>query len=144
MTVNNTAIQMVITDDVRGRVMSVMMMTFGLMPLGAVPAGIAAQSVGAPPVVAVCALLFIVSTLAIVALVPSLRAIDSSLEEGRDRETARRASPARCVAARLTSPAQGGCPARSDEPSARRRMRSRVQGQARPVRPHTCRHSSLC
>ncbi len=92
MTVNNTAIQMVIPDEVRGRVMSVMMMTFGLMPLGAVPAGIAAQSVGAPPVVAVAALLFIVSTLAIVALVPSLRAIDSSLEEGRDRETARRAA----------------------------------------------------
>jgi MFS family permease len=92
MTVNNTAIQMVIPDEVRGRVMSVMMMTFGLMPLGAVPAGIAAQSVGAPPVVAVGAVLFVASTLAIFGAVPSLRSLDRGMEEGRDRETARRAA----------------------------------------------------
>ena len=91
MTVNNTAIQMVIPDEVRGRVMSVMMMTFGLMPLGAVPAGIAAQSIGAPPVVAVAAVLFIMSTLGIFAAAPALRNLDRSMEEGRERETARRA-----------------------------------------------------
>lgn len=94
MTVNNAAIQMVIPDEVRGRVMSVMMMTFGLMPLGAVPAGIAAQSVGAPPVVAVGAVLFVISTLGIFAANPSLRTVDRSMEEGRQRETARRAAPA--------------------------------------------------
>lgn len=94
MTVNNTAIQMVIPDEVRGRVMSVMMMTFGLMPLGAVPAGIAAESIGAPPVVAIAAVLFIISTLSIFAAVPSLRRLDSSIEEGRERETARRAAAA--------------------------------------------------
>ncbi len=32
-------VQLNITDEVRGRVMSVYMMTFGLMPLGALPAG---------------------------------------------------------------------------------------------------------
>lgn len=93
-TVNNTAIQMVIPDEVRGRVMSVMMMTFGLMPLGAVPAGIAAESIGAPPVVAVGAVLFIISTLGIFAAAPSLRNLDRSMEEGRERETARRIAPA--------------------------------------------------
>ncbi|TAK61153.1 MAG: MFS transporter [Dehalococcoidia bacterium] len=93
MTVNNTAIQMVIPDEVRGRVMSVMMMTFGLMPLGAVPAGIAAQSLGAPPVVAAGAVLFIASTLVIFAAVPSFRSLDRGMEEGRDRETSRRAAP---------------------------------------------------
>jgi MFS family permease len=92
-TVNNTVIQMVIPDEVRGRVMSVMMMTFGLMPLGAVPAGIAAQSIGAPPVVAAGAVLFIVSTLGIFVANPSLRTLDRSMEEGRERETARRADP---------------------------------------------------
>ena len=71
--------------------MSVMMMTFGLMPLGAVPAGIAAQSIGAPPVVAVAAVLFIMSTLGIFAAAPALRNLDRSMEEGRERETARRA-----------------------------------------------------
>jgi MFS family permease len=94
MTVNNTAIQLVIPDEVRGRVMSVMMMTFGLMPLGAVPAGIAAQSIGAPPVVAAGAVLFIISTLGIFAAAPPLRNLDRSMEEGRERETARRAVPA--------------------------------------------------
>jgi MFS family permease len=94
MMVNNTAIQMVIPDEVRGRVMSVMMMTFGLMPLGAVPAGIAAQSIGAPPVVAAGAVLFIISTLGIFAAAPSLRNLDRSMEEGRERETVRRAAPA--------------------------------------------------
>jgi MFS family permease len=93
-TVNNTAIQMVIPDELRGRVMSVMMMTFGLMPLGAVPAGIAAQSIGAPPVVAAGAMLFIISTLGVFAANPSLRDLDRSMEEGRERETARRTGPA--------------------------------------------------
>jgi MFS family permease len=91
MTVNNTAIQLVIPDEVRGRVMSVMMMSFGLMPLGAVPAGIAAEAVGAPPVVVIGALLFVASTALILAAIPAFRSLDRELEEGRDRETARRA-----------------------------------------------------
>lgn len=48
MSVNNTLIQMHISDDVRGRVMSVYMMTFGLMPLGTLPFGAIAQRYGAP------------------------------------------------------------------------------------------------
>jgi predicted MFS family arabinose efflux permease len=104
-TVNNTAIQMVIPDDVRGRVMSVMMMTFGLMPLGAVPAGIAAQSIGAPPVVAVCAILFLLTTIGIFAVTPALRALDRGMEEGRERETARRAAPAPVESGSMPTPA---------------------------------------
>ena len=84
MTVNNTAIQLMITDQMRGRVMSVMMMSFGLMPLGALPAGIAADHVGAPPVVAVGGGLFALSTLALFALIPALRAIDHHLASGRE------------------------------------------------------------
>ncbi|MGB2694262.1 MAG: MFS transporter [Dehalococcoidia bacterium] len=91
MTVNNTAIQMIIPDEMRGRVMSVMMMTFGLMPLGAVPASIAADSVGVAPVVAVGAGLFMTSVLAIFAFIPSFRSLDRELQDGRERETARRA-----------------------------------------------------
>jgi MFS family permease len=90
MTVNNTAIQLIIPDEMRGRVMSVMMMTFGLMPLGAVPAGIAAESLGAPVVVAVGAVLFAASVLLMFAVLPAFRRLDESLEEGRRLETDRR------------------------------------------------------
>jgi MFS family permease len=82
MTVNNTAIQLIITDEVRGRVMSVMMMSFGLMPLGSVPAGIAAQALGdVRPVVATGGALCVVTLLVFFAVIPSLRSLDRRLEE---------------------------------------------------------------
>ena len=90
MTVNNTAIQLVIPDEVRGRVMSVMMMTFGLMPLGAVPASVAAESLGVRSVVAVGGILCVASMLAIYYVMPAFRSLDRQLEEGRERETERR------------------------------------------------------
>ncbi|MCH7811037.1 MAG: MFS transporter [Chloroflexi bacterium] len=90
MTVNNTAIQLIIPDEVRGRVMSVMMMTFGLMPLGAVPAGVAAESVGVRPVVATGAVLCVAAMLLIIAIMPAFRRLDESLEEGRARQEAER------------------------------------------------------
>lgn len=116
-TVNNTAIQLAIPDEVRGRVMSVMMMTFGLMPLGAVPAGIAAQSIGAPPVVATGALLFVISVLIIFSVIPAFRTLDRELEEGRERETARRA--AEWDEERATErPVAAGAPAMEESASA--------------------------
>ncbi len=84
-TVNNTAIQLVIPHEVRGRVMSVMMMTFGLMPLGSVPAGIMAERVGAPPVVAVSAGLFVASVLLVFLTIPAFRSLDSEIAAGQKR-----------------------------------------------------------
>jgi len=43
---NNTAIQTMLTSEVRGRVMSVMMMSFGVMPLGVVPVALATDYIG--------------------------------------------------------------------------------------------------
>jgi predicted MFS family arabinose efflux permease len=99
MTVNNTAIQLITPDDVRGRVMSVMMLTFGLMPLGAVPAGVLAEAWGAPIVVAAGGLLFSASVLLMFAVLPSFRSLDEELEEGRERESRRQAAAARPAAA---------------------------------------------
>ncbi len=101
-TVNNTAIQLVIPHEVRGRVMSVMMMTFGLMPLGSVPAGIMAERVGAPLVVAVSAGLFVVAALLVFLMIPAFRSLDREIEEGRERMDAQ--EQGRSEAA----PSQGG------------------------------------
>ena len=97
MTVNNTVITSVIPDNVRGRVMSVLMMSFGLMPFGAVPAAIAAGMIGTPVVVAIGGGLLIVSVLTAYALFPQFRTLDAAIRvERADREAEfARAEPAR-------------------------------------------------
>ena len=52
---NNTAIQTMLTSEVRGRVMSVMMMSFGVMPLGVVPVALATDYIGPRFALAMCA-----------------------------------------------------------------------------------------
>ena len=77
-TVNNTAIQLLIPDAVRGRVMSLMMMTFGLTPLGTVPVSAAAEAWGAPAAVAGASALTIVFAVLIYLLSAALRSIDQT------------------------------------------------------------------
>ena len=45
---NNTLVQLAVPDALQGRVMSVYMTTWGLMPLGALPQGVLADWFGAP------------------------------------------------------------------------------------------------
>jgi MFS family permease len=49
---NNTLVQVATPDELRGRVMSVYMMSWGLMPLGSLPQGMMADWLGAPIVAA--------------------------------------------------------------------------------------------
>ncbi len=85
-TVNNTAIQVLIPDAVRGRVMSLMMMTFGLTPLGTVPVSAAAQAWGAPVAVAGASVLTIVFSVVIFLLSKALREIDHTAARALDDE----------------------------------------------------------
>jgi MFS family permease len=86
-TVNNTVITSVIPDNVRGRVMSVMMMSFGLMPLGAVPASIAAEYIGVEAVVAIGGLLMMATVAAFFAFYPHFRTLDAVIRTERaDRD----------------------------------------------------------
>jgi MFS transporter, DHA1 family, staphyloferrin A biosynthesis exporter len=52
-TTNNSTIQAIVDDEVRGRVLSVMMMSFGIMPFGILPLTAAIDAFGAPVTVAV-------------------------------------------------------------------------------------------
>ena len=53
MSANNAVLQHRIADDIRGRVMGVYLLTWGLMPLGALPMGLVADRIGTPAAVAV-------------------------------------------------------------------------------------------
>lgn len=48
LSTSNTTIQMMVKDEVRGRVMGVYGIVMGLMPLGVLPAGAVAEAIGAP------------------------------------------------------------------------------------------------
>ncbi len=76
-TLNNTAIQMIIPDAVRGRVASLMMMTFGLTPLGTMPVSAFADAYGAPAAVAGASVITIVVSLLFFVFSPALRGIDA-------------------------------------------------------------------
>jgi hypothetical protein len=64
MTTNNSVIQTQVPEEFRGRVMAVLMMSFGVMPLGVMPMTIAADAIGAPAAVVISSVLMI-ATLAL-------------------------------------------------------------------------------
>ena len=72
-TTNNTVIQATVSEEVRGRVMAVVMMSFGLMPLGVVPLALAADAFGAQTALAGSAIIMIVLLAGMFLLSPSLR-----------------------------------------------------------------------
>lgn len=57
MSGNNALLQHRVGDDIRGRVMGAYMLTWGLMPLGALPMGLVAARIGTPAAVALGAIL---------------------------------------------------------------------------------------
>ena len=78
-TLNNTAIQLLIPDSVRGRISSFLMMSFSLPMLGALPVSAAAEAFGAPIAVGVASGLALVSAVAFYALSPTLRSVDAQV-----------------------------------------------------------------
>ncbi len=123
VTLNNTAIQLLIPDEVRGRVMALMMMTFGLTPLGTVPVAAMAQAFGAPTAVAVAAVVTAGLSVAIFALSRALRGIDATSQAALEADALALAGGG---AAGVAAPASAG-----DKPSEVRR-RARKPGMLRP------------
>jgi MFS transporter, DHA1 family, staphyloferrin A biosynthesis exporter len=77
MTLNGTILQEICPDEYRGRVSSVHMVTWGLMPFGAVPAGVLAQAYGTPPTVFLGGLITVAFAVALLVLRPELRRPES-------------------------------------------------------------------
>ncbi len=85
-TVNNTAIQLIIPDHIRGRISSFLMMSFSLPLLGTLPLSAVAEIYGAPLAVGLSSLLAMGVALIFYAASPALRNLDRgvrrALEEG--------------------------------------------------------------
>lgn len=80
MSLNMSLVQLAVTPEMRGRVMSVIMMSFGLMPLGAVPISFVADHLGIAMALIVSAVALLITTLAVAAAIPEIRHIDRGVE----------------------------------------------------------------
>ena len=87
-TLNNTAIQLIIPDHVRGRISSFLMMSFSLPLLGTLPMSAVAEVYGAPLAVGASSILAMGVAVIFYAMSPALRNLDrgvrQALEEERD------------------------------------------------------------
>lgn len=78
-TLNNTAIQLLIPDRVRGRISSFLMMSFSLPLLGTLPMSAVAEVWGAPLAVAVAAFLAVCVAVIFYVTSPTLRGLDAEV-----------------------------------------------------------------
>ncbi|HIF93187.1 MAG TPA: MFS transporter [Myxococcales bacterium] len=75
-TLNNTAIQLLIPDGVRGRISSFLMMSFSLPLLGTLPVAALAERLGAPMAVGISSLLAVIAAILFYLLSRDLRNLD--------------------------------------------------------------------
>lgn len=76
MSLNNSLIQLAVGNEMRGRVMSVVMMMWGLMPVGVIPISFLAESIGIGPALEVTAGVLALVTVLASFLLPEIRHID--------------------------------------------------------------------
>jgi MFS family permease len=84
-TLNNTAIQLLIPDAMRGRVSSFLMMSFSLPMVGSVVIGGAAKTLGAPLAVSLFAALAMAASVVFYVSSDALRGIDARMERDAER-----------------------------------------------------------
>jgi predicted MFS family arabinose efflux permease len=72
-----TMLQLLVPDELRGRVMSLYMLDRGFMPAGALFAGTAAHFIGAPMTVATMGTIVILLALVVAWSIPAIRTLDS-------------------------------------------------------------------
>lgn len=72
---NNTLLQTIVPDALRGRVMSAYILTWGMMPLGTLPLGWLADSTGAAFAVALAGALVVLFSIAVTWRLPQMRTL---------------------------------------------------------------------
>ncbi len=90
MSLNNTILQMSVSDEFRGRVLSVYLRSWGLMPFGTLPMGAVAGSVGAPIAVATGGIASTLLVLIIAVRLPAIRRMSSALDDANPSTAAAR------------------------------------------------------
>lgn len=85
-TLNNTAIQLLIPDSVRGRISSFLMMSFSLPLLGTLPVAAAAQRLGAPMAVGIASILAVLAALAFYFGSQKLRELDLRVQHAVNQD----------------------------------------------------------
>ena len=76
MSLNMTLTQLIAAPQMRGRVMSIMMMTFGLMPIGALPFGTIAEYIGTANALTISGALLSILVLVFAFTYPAFRRIE--------------------------------------------------------------------
>jgi len=85
-TLNNTAIQLLIPDEVRGRISSFLMMSFSLPLLGTLPVTAVAKWLGAPIAVGISSMLAVVAAVAFYFASRSLRELDGRIQHAMQQD----------------------------------------------------------
>jgi len=80
-TLNNTILQLLVADNIRGRMSSFIMLTFGLTPLGVLPIAYLAERIGAPIAVFYACLVLVLIVLGFYFFSPTLRHLDEQALE---------------------------------------------------------------
>jgi MFS family permease len=76
MAMNMSLVQLAVSPHMRGRVNSIMMMTFGLMPVGVIPVGFIAERFGIDTALWISAIALALVTVLLGVFIPAIRKID--------------------------------------------------------------------
>jgi len=75
LSLNQSLTQILASPEMRGRVMSINAMSWGIMPIGALAIGALAEQIGTPDAIAISAILLFVFTLVYALLNPKFRSL---------------------------------------------------------------------
>ncbi|MGC4192821.1 MAG: MFS transporter [Thermomicrobiales bacterium] len=82
LAINQTAVQLAVDDDIRGRVLSVSLLIWGMLPIGQLAVGVLAERIGTPSALVLSCVLSLLSIVLIAQRYPWLRRTRAEDETG--------------------------------------------------------------